>query len=66
MSDAGKPKIEDLGDEAALWKAYRDPRRVKGFDVARFYLDLAEEEKKGLHPVRGKISPNSAKMDVSQ
>jgi hypothetical protein len=50
MSDADKPKIEELPDGATFWKAYRDGRLVKGFDVANFYLDLAEEQKKRLAP----------------
>ncbi len=48
MNDSDIPKIEKLQDGVALWKAYRDPRRAKGFDVAKFYTDLAEEQKQKL------------------
>jgi len=50
MSNADKPKIGELLEEVALWEAYRDARRVKGFDVSKLYLDLAEEQKKTLAP----------------
>lgn len=50
MSDADKPKIEELADLVALWNSYREIRRVKGFDVAQFYADLAEEQEKRLAP----------------
>jgi hypothetical protein len=50
MSDADKPKIQELAVEVALWNSYRELRRAKGFDVAKFYLDMAEEQKKRLAP----------------
>jgi hypothetical protein len=48
VTDTGKPKIEELPDEVAFWKAYRETRRAKGFDIAKFYTDLAEGEKQRL------------------
>lgn len=48
MSDADKPKIEELADEVALWNFYREAHRVKGFDIAQFYVDLAAEQKQRL------------------
>jgi hypothetical protein len=48
VTETNKPKIEELPDEVALWKAYREVRRAKGFDIAKFYTDLAEEEKQKL------------------
>ena len=48
MTDTHKPKIEELPDEVALWKSYREARRVKGLDIAKLYADLAEEQKQRL------------------
>jgi hypothetical protein len=48
MSDADKPKIEGIADEVALWNFYRETHRVKGFDIAQFYADLAAEQKRRL------------------
>jgi hypothetical protein len=48
VTDTDKPKIEELPDEVALWKAHREARRADGFDIAKFYTDLAEAEKQTL------------------
>jgi hypothetical protein len=48
MSDADKPKIEELGELVALWNSYREGRRVKGFDVAQSYAAWAAEQKQRL------------------
>jgi hypothetical protein len=48
MNDADKPKIEELTDEVAFWKAYRDARRAKGTDIVHLYADLAAEQKQAL------------------
>ena len=48
MSDADKPKIEELADEVALWNSYREARRVQGIDIAQLYADLAAEQKQAL------------------
>lgn len=46
--DIDKPRIEDLPEEVALWKTYRDICRSKKIDMIKLYMDLAEEEKKKL------------------
>jgi hypothetical protein len=48
VTDTDKPKIEELPDEVAQWKAYRDARLAKGIDISKFYRDLAEEQKQSL------------------
>lgn len=48
MTDAVKPKIEDLPEEVALWKSYRDICRGKQIDTIKLYMDQAEEEKQKL------------------
>lgn len=48
MTESEKPKIEELPDEVALWKGYREARRAKGLDIAKLYTDLAEEQKQRL------------------
>jgi len=48
VTDTDRPKIEELQVGVAFWKAYREARRAKGFDVAKFYTDLAEEQKQKL------------------
>jgi hypothetical protein len=48
VTDTDKPKNEELPDEVAFWKAYREARRAMGFDIVKFYTDLSEEEKQRL------------------
>jgi hypothetical protein len=48
MTDSNKPKIEELADEVAAWKSYRDICRGKPIDTIKVYMDLAEEEKRNL------------------
>ena len=48
MAEPDKPKIEELSEEVALWKIYRDICRSKQIDTVKFYMDLAEEEKRKL------------------
>jgi hypothetical protein len=48
VTDTEKPKIEELPDEVALWKVYREARQAKGFDIAKFYNELAEEHEQRL------------------
>jgi hypothetical protein len=43
-----KPKIEDLPEEVAVWKSYREICRGKKIDTIELYMDLAEEEKQKL------------------
>jgi hypothetical protein len=43
-----KPKVEELSEEVAFWKSYRDICRNKQFDTVKLYMDLAEEEKQKL------------------
>jgi hypothetical protein len=42
------PKIEDLPEEVALWKSYREICRSKQIDILKHYMELAEEEKRRL------------------
>ena len=46
--DIGKPRIEDLPEEVAHWKTYRDICRSKPIDTIKLFMDLAEEEKQKL------------------
>lgn len=43
---AQKPKIEELADEVAAWKSYREICRSKQLDTVKLYMDEAEEESK--------------------
>lgn len=45
MTDTYKPKIEELPEEVASWKSYRETCRSKQIDTVKLYVDLAEEEK---------------------
>jgi hypothetical protein len=48
MTGTSKPKIEELADEVAAWKTYREICRSKKIDAVKVYMDLAEEEKRNL------------------
>jgi hypothetical protein len=48
MTDADKPKIEELAQEVAFWNRYREARRIEGIDIAQFYADLAAAQKQAL------------------
>ena len=48
MSDADKPRIEELAQEVAFWSQYREARRIEGIDIAQFYADLAAAQKQAL------------------
>jgi hypothetical protein len=48
MTDSNYPKIEELADEVAAWKSYRDTCRDKQIDTVKVYMELAEEEKRNL------------------
>lgn len=48
MTDTDKPRIEDLPEEVAFWKCYREICRSKKIDTIKLYMDLAEEEKQKL------------------
>jgi hypothetical protein len=43
-----KPRIDDLAEEVASWKTYRDICRSKPIDTVKLFMDLAEEEKQKL------------------
>lgn len=43
-----KPKIEELQEEVAFWKSYREVCRSRQIDTIKLYMDLAEEEKQRL------------------
>jgi hypothetical protein len=44
MTEIGKPKIEELADEQALWSAYRELRRTRGINVDLVFPEWAAEE----------------------
>ena|ERR1700719_3393045 len=46
--DIDKPRIENLPEEVAFWKSYREICRSKQIDTVKLYMDLAEEEKRRL------------------
>jgi hypothetical protein len=48
VTDTDIPKIEDLPEEVAFWKSYREICRNKEIDTVKLYMDLAEEEKRKL------------------
>jgi hypothetical protein len=48
MTDSNNPRIDQLQDEVAAWKSYRDICRGKQIDTIKVYMDLAEEEKQKL------------------
>ena len=48
MRNTGKPKIEELADELALWNTYREVHRAKGTDIARLFTKLAAAQKQRL------------------
>ena len=48
MLKPGKPKIEDLAAEVALWNAYRQIRQAHGLDVVRLFARWPDEVKQGL------------------
>ena len=48
MTDTDKPKIEDLPEEVAFWKSYRETCRAKKIDAVKGFMDLAEEQKQEL------------------
>jgi hypothetical protein len=43
-----KPKVEELQEEVAFWKSYREICRSKQIDTFKLYMNLAEEEKQNL------------------
>jgi hypothetical protein len=51
-----KPRVEELQEEVAFWKSYRDICRSKQIDTVKLYMNLAEEEE-------GKLASPGAKDD---
>jgi hypothetical protein len=43
-----KPRVEELQEEVAFWKSYREICRSKQIDTFKLYMNLAEEEKQNL------------------
>jgi len=48
VTGTDKPKIEDLPEEVAFWKSYREICRAKKIDAVKGFMDLAEEQKQEL------------------
>lgn len=48
MTHTDKPNIEELPDEVAFWKSYREICRTKEIDTVKLYTDLSEEQKQRL------------------
>jgi hypothetical protein len=66
MSDADKPKIEELADLVAFGIPTGRSVGSKDLTSLSFMRIWRKSKKKDWHPVRGGISRNSAKMDASQ